>query len=109
MTTVDLGKEKWLEWGINHWVCEGPDGEVRDEINRSLTSDLFEVQSSGKKFTSLKAAQAGSVKYRLTDAKRFHEDLSMKMKETKDAAGKIPRGRGVRSDYPEADEEGNWR
>ena len=93
---VDLGKEKWLEWGIDHWVCEGPDGEVRDEVKRDILSALFLVQSSGKKFTSLKAAQAGSLKYRLTDAKKFHEDLLMKKEETKDAAGKIPRGRGVR-------------
>ena len=106
---VELGKEKWLAWGINHWVCEGPDGEVRDEIKRSITNDLFEVQSSGKKFTSLKAAQAGSLKYRLTDAKKFHEDLLMKKQETKDAAGKIPRGRGVRRDYPEPTDEGEWR
>jgi hypothetical protein len=107
---VDLGKEKWLAWGVNHWVCEGPDGEVRDEITRdTLGTGLFYVKSAGKQYTSLKAAQAGSLKYRLTDAKKFHEDLLMKKQETKDAAGKIPRGRGVRRDYPEPDEEGNWR
>lgn len=78
---VDLGKEKWLEWGIDHWVCESKEGEVRDEITRDIIHCLFVVQSSGKKFTSLKAAQAGSLKYRLTDAKKFHEDLLMKKEE----------------------------
>jgi len=106
---VDLGKEKWLPWGIDHWVCEGKDGEVRDEITRDVIHSLYVVKTSGKQYTSLKAAQAGSVKYRLTDAKQFHEDLLMKKQETKDAAGKIPRGRGVRRDYPEPDEEGGWR
>ena len=109
LVEVDLGKERWLEWNVNHWVCEGPDKEVRDEITRSIVNDLFLVQSSNKKYTALKAAQEGSLKYRLTDAKKFHEDLLMKKQETKDAAGKIPRGRGVRSDYPEPDEEGEWR
>lgn len=68
---------------MGHWVCEGKDGEVRDEITRSINNDLFIVQSCGRKYTSLKSAQAGSLKFRLTDAKQFHEDLLLEKQEAK--------------------------
>lgn len=74
---ISLGKEKWLDWGINHWVCEDQHGEVVDEISRGL-DDLFSLKCSGKKYTSLKKAQEASVKYRLMSAQKFHEDLKMK-------------------------------
>ena len=74
LTEVALGKEKWKEWGVFYWVCEAEDGEVVDTIERGH-KDLFTVYSANKQYTSLKAAQAGSAKHRLTLLKRFHEEL----------------------------------
>ncbi len=106
LTEVSLGKEKWKEWGVFYWVCESEDGEVVDSIERGHR-DLFTVYSNNKQYTSLKAAQAGSAKYRLTKLKQFHEELLMKKEEAKDEAGKIPRGRGVRGTRAPTDFDGD--
>lgn len=90
---VALGKEKWIGWGINHWVCEAADGEVVDEISRGL-DDLYLLKSSAKKYTDLKKAQEASAKYRLMALKKFHEDLLAKKEREDD--GQNTRGRGIR-------------
>lgn len=51
---------KWRQWNLEHWVLEAQDGEVIEEIKQDPLSGLFVVKSSGKQYTSEKAAkQAG--------------------------------------------------
>lgn len=48
---------KWKEWGEEHWVLVNDEGEVVDEIRRD-SSHFFVLQSSKKKYVSLKDAKA---------------------------------------------------
>lgn len=56
---------KWKTWNTDHWVMESDEGEVLDEIVRSLDA-LFVLKSNGKKYTTLKAAQDAGKKNQLT-------------------------------------------
>ena len=53
---------KWKSWDVNHWVLEASDGEVIEEIKQEDLSRLFVVKSTGKKYTSIKAAKEAGVK-----------------------------------------------
>ena len=46
----------WKEWTLTMWVLEAPDGEVIDEIQKSLVGIYF-LKSNSKRYTSLQAAQ----------------------------------------------------
>jgi len=46
----------WKEWTLQMWVLEAPDGEVIDEIQKSLDGIYF-LKSNSKRYTSLQAAQ----------------------------------------------------
>ena len=46
----------WKEWSLQMWVLEAPDGEVIDEIQKSLDGIYF-LKSNSKRYTSLQAAQ----------------------------------------------------
>ena len=46
----------WKEWTLSMWVLEAPDGEVIDEIQKSLDGIYF-LKSNSKRYTSLQAAQ----------------------------------------------------
>jgi hypothetical protein len=46
----------WKEWTLQMWVLEAPDGEVIDEIQKSLDGIYF-LKSNTKRYTSLQAAQ----------------------------------------------------
>jgi hypothetical protein len=46
----------WKEWTLQMWVLEAPDGEVIDEIQKSLDGIYF-LKSNSKRYTSLIAAQ----------------------------------------------------
>ena len=46
----------WKEWTLQMWVLEAPDGEVIDEIQKSLDGIYF-LKSNSKRYTSLEAAQ----------------------------------------------------
>lgn len=52
----------WKQWNLSHWVLEADDGEVIEEIKRDELSGLFVVKSSGKQYTSEKAAKAAAQK-----------------------------------------------
>ena len=53
---------KWKQWNVHHWVLEAQDGEVLDEIKQEALSGLFVLKSSGKQYTSEKAAKAAGEK-----------------------------------------------
>lgn len=53
---------KWKNWDTGHWVLEAEDGEVLDEIRQELLSRLYVVKSTGKQYTSDKAARAAAEK-----------------------------------------------
>jgi len=55
---------KWKNWKFNEWVLEAKDGEVLDLIHRDMFGDLFIVRSTGKRYTSLEAAQKAAMKAR---------------------------------------------
>jgi len=46
----------WKEWTLQMWVLEAPDGEVIDEIQKSLDG-IYLLKSNTKRYTSLQAAQ----------------------------------------------------
>ena len=46
----------WKEWTLQMWVLEAPDGEVIDEIQKSLDGIYF-LKSNSKRYTSLQTAQ----------------------------------------------------
>ena len=46
----------WKDWTLQMWVLEAPDGEVIDEIQKSLDGIYF-LKSNSKRYTSLQAAQ----------------------------------------------------
>lgn len=46
----------WKEWTLQMWVLEAPDGEVIDEIQKSLDG-IYLLKSNSKRYTSLQAAQ----------------------------------------------------
>jgi hypothetical protein len=46
----------WKEWTLSMWVLEAPNGEVIDEIEKSLDGIYF-LKSNTKRYTSLQAAQ----------------------------------------------------
>lgn len=46
----------WKEWTLTMWVLEAPDGEVIDEIQKSLDG-IYYLKSNGKRYTSLQTAQ----------------------------------------------------
>lgn len=46
----------WKEWTLTMFVLEAPDGEVIDEIQKSLDG-IYHLKSNGKRYTSLQAAQ----------------------------------------------------
>lgn len=52
----------WKQWNLNHWVLEADDGEVIEEIKQEALSGLYVVRSSGKQYTSEKAAKAAGEK-----------------------------------------------
>lgn len=51
-----MKKNTWKEWTLSMWVLEAPNGEVIDEILKSLDG-IYMLQSNHKKYTSLDAAQ----------------------------------------------------
>lgn len=53
---------KWIGWNDQHWVLEAADGEVLEEIKKDELSQLYIVKSTGKKYTSSKAAQQAAEK-----------------------------------------------
>jgi hypothetical protein len=53
---------RWLSWNLGHWVLQAEDGEVIDEVKREALSGLFVIKSSGKQYTSEKAAKAAAEK-----------------------------------------------
>ena len=53
---------KWKSWNIDHWVLEAADGEVIEEIRQEELSRLFVLKSTGKKYTSIRAAKEAGVK-----------------------------------------------
>ena len=53
---------KWQSWNEHHWVLEAEDGEVLEEVKMDVLSQLFVVKSSGKKYTSAKAAMKAAEK-----------------------------------------------
>lgn len=52
----------WKQWNMGHWVLEADDGEVIEEIKKDELSGLYIVKTSGKKYTSEKAAKAAGEK-----------------------------------------------
>ena len=46
----------WKEWTLQMWVLEAPNGEVIDEIQKSLDG-IYLLKSNTKRYTSLQAAQ----------------------------------------------------
>ena len=46
----------WKEWTLFMWVLEAPNGEVIDEIQKSLDGIYF-LKSNSNRYTSLQAAQ----------------------------------------------------
>lgn len=46
----------WKEWTLSMWVLEAPNGEVIDEIQKSLDGIYF-LKSNSNRYTSLQAAQ----------------------------------------------------
>jgi hypothetical protein len=65
---------KWKNWSINGWVLEALDGEVLDEITRHMANELFIVASTGKKYTSLEAAQKVVLKARKLESQEDKDD-----------------------------------
>jgi len=59
----------WLPWNDSTWVLEARDGEIVDEIQKSL-SGFYHLDSTKKKYTSLEAAQKARTK---EDAKKARE------------------------------------
>lgn len=53
---------KWKPWNDYHWVLEAADGEVLEEVKMDELSQLYIVKSTGKKYTSAKAAQKAAEK-----------------------------------------------
>ena len=51
-----MKRSVWKEWTLQRWVLEAPDGEVIDEIQKSLDGIYF-LKSNSKRYTSLQAAQ----------------------------------------------------
>ena len=51
-----MKKNTWKEWTLSMWVLEAPNGEVIDEIQKSLDGIYF-LKSNTKRYTSLIAAQ----------------------------------------------------
>jgi len=49
-------KNTWKEWTLSMWVLEAPNGEVIDEIQKSLDG-IYLLKSNTKRYTSLQAAQ----------------------------------------------------
>ncbi len=53
---------KWMSWNLDHWVLSAEDSEVLDEIKKDALSGLYVLRSSGKQYTSEKAAKAAGEK-----------------------------------------------
>lgn len=53
---------KWTRWDINVWVLEAEDGEVLDQVRKEELGGLYYVKSTGKNYTSEKAAKAAAEK-----------------------------------------------
>lgn len=53
---------KWKQWDVGFWVLEAENGEVLDEIKRDELSALYFLKSTGKKYTSEKAAKVAGEK-----------------------------------------------
>jgi hypothetical protein len=51
-----MKRSVWKEWTLTMWVLEAPDGEVIDEIQKSLDG-IYLLKSNTKRYTSLIAAQ----------------------------------------------------
>lgn len=51
-----MKRSVWKEWTLQMWVLEAPDGEVIDEIQKSLDG-IYLLKSNTKRYTSLEAAQ----------------------------------------------------
>jgi uncharacterized protein YegP (UPF0339 family) len=51
-----MKKNTWKEWTLSMWVLEAPNGEVIDEIQKSLDG-IYLLKSNTKRYTSLEAAQ----------------------------------------------------
>ena len=51
-----MKKNTWKEWTLSMWVLEAPNGEVIDEIQKSLDG-IYLLKSNTKRYTSLIAAQ----------------------------------------------------
>lgn len=51
-----MKKNTWKEWTLSMWVLESPNGEVIDEILKTLDG-IYMLKSNGKRYTSLVAAQ----------------------------------------------------
>lgn len=51
-----MKKNIWKEWTLSMWVLESPNGEVIDEILKTLDG-IYMLKSNGKRYTSLGAAQ----------------------------------------------------
>ena len=51
-----MKKNTWKEWTLSMWVLEAPNGEVIDEIQKSLDG-IYLLKSNTKRYTSLQAAQ----------------------------------------------------
>jgi uncharacterized protein YegP (UPF0339 family) len=49
-------KNTWKEWTLSMWVLEAPNGEVIDEIQKSLDG-IYLLKSNSNRYTSLIAAQ----------------------------------------------------
>lgn len=74
-------KYKWVDRGGRLWLLEAEDGEVVDSIAGNYANDTWEVFSSSKSYTSLKAAQTVAVKdyfLRLQKAQDKQRDKSVK-------------------------------
>ena len=59
----------WVTWNDRTWVLEARDGEIVDEIYKSL-SGFYHLESTKKKYTSLEAAQRARTR---EDAKKIKE------------------------------------
>lgn len=53
---------KWKQWNVGQWVLEAEDGEVLDQIHKEELNGLYVLRSSGKQYTSEKAAKAAGEK-----------------------------------------------